>query len=99
MDKKFRLPKEGFIDGQDVEGHRVPSRNNAGPGEKVAGRPGGPDSNDPTVDENDVEGHHTPGGNRMTVLPAPPSIGLRRTPGHGGEITPDEEDVEGHRLR
>jgi hypothetical protein len=98
VDKKFRLPKEGFIDGQDVEGHGLSSRSRVGPGEQVGGRPGGPDSNEPTVDENDVEGHGTPGGDHMTVLPAPPSIGLRRTPGHGGELTPDEEDVEGHRL-
>jgi hypothetical protein len=68
MDKKFRLPKEAFIDDQDVEGHRVP--------------PG-----------------RLRDGDEFTVLPAPPSIGLRRAPGHGGEILPTDEDVDGHRIK
>jgi hypothetical protein len=38
-------------------------------------------------------------GDDFTVLPAPPSIGLSRVPGHGGEILPTDEDVEGHRIQ
>ena len=67
MDKKFRLPKEAFIDDKDVEGHLVP--------------------------------RGLRDGDEFTVLPAPPSIGLRRAPGHGGEILPTDEDVEGDRIR
>jgi hypothetical protein len=59
VDKKFRLPKDEFIDGQDVEGH---------------GRPTEP-----------------PAGDDLTILPAPPSLGLNRTPGHGGELTQPED--------
>lgn len=67
MDKKFRLPKEAFIDDQDVEGHRLPTS--------------------------------VKSGDDFTVLPAPPSIGLSRVPGHGGEIQPTDEDVEGDRIQ
>ena len=83
MDKKFRLPKEAFIDDQDVEGHRRPPTDATPEGEGFNRRPGDPDSDIPTPDE-DVEGHRLP-GDGLTILPAPPSIGLRRTPGHGGE--------------
>jgi len=73
VDKKIRLPRDGFIDdtvgdaldAEDTEGHRL--------------RQARPDD--------------------LTVVPAPPGIGLRRTPGHGGELISDDEDVEGHRLR
>ena len=42
--------------------------------------------------DDDVEGHGMP-------LTPPPSLD-RRSPGHGGEITPsaDDDDVEGHRF-
>ena len=86
MDKKFRLPKDHFIDDQDVEGHRVP------PGDRATESHDEPDERDakgtstgtpflqPTDD--DVEGHRAPADD-FTALPAPPSIGTRR--GHGGE--------------
>ena len=87
MDKKFRLPKDQFIDGQDVEGHRTP------PADDEAPKGEGLYRYEPVVGEGlqdeDVEGHlvtRTDGeGDDFTILPAPPSIGLRRTPGHGGE--------------
>ena len=138
MDKKIRLPKDEFIDGQDVEGHRRPPADGATPrgeslrpfeatprgesatprgesleddveghrtprGESVVfrfdGTPGGEgatprgESATPrgeSLEDEDVEGHRmAPPGNvdadDFTILPAPPSIGLRRTPGHGGE--------------
>lgn len=48
------------------------------------------------IEGDDVEGHGLP-------LTAPPSLGARRSPGHGGENIPspvdDENDVEGHRTR
>jgi hypothetical protein len=140
MDRKIRLPKDGFIDEQDVEGHvrlRV-SEDQPGP---VAGaeddfraRVDGSEDTEghritiarakgeaPETEDDDTEGHRMvtsratdaretdddteghigrPGSpDDMTVLPAPPSIGLRRSPGHGGELTADDEDVEGHRIR
>jgi hypothetical protein len=96
VDKKIRLPKEQFIDGQDVEGHRIRmnDRNVEDPGPDGVVRRTAPEQDIPQVDEDDVTAHR----DDFTVLPAPPSIGLRRTPGHGGELTGDE-DVEGHRLR
>ena len=97
MDKKFRLPKDEFIDGQDVEGHRRPPADGATPrGESfdpLQATPRG-DSDRPrgeSLEDEDVEGHRvtrTDGNvevDDFTILPAPPSIGLRRTPGHGGE--------------
>ena len=129
MDKKFRLPKDEFIDGQDVEGHRRPPADGATPrGESLGPSEATPRGESATprgesLDE-DVEGHRTPRGESatprgesatprgesfdeadedveghrvyqsgsknaeaddFTILPAPPSIGLRRTPGHGGE--------------
>jgi hypothetical protein len=53
-----------------------------------------PDDLLPTELDGDVEGHRLP-------TTAPPSLGARRSPGHGGENIPtigeDEDDVEGHR--
>lgn len=87
MDKKLRLPKDQFIDGQDVEGHRVP-------GDRADDVPGPVDAAPPAdatkvrldgLEDEDVEGHGAPSADDFTILPSPPSIGLRRTPGHGGE--------------
>ena len=85
MDKKFRLPKDEFIDGQDVEGHGGPPADGEGAMPRgESDRPRGE-----SLEDEDVEGHlvtRTDGeGDDFTILPAPPSIGLRRTPGHGGE--------------
>ena len=41
----------------------------------------------PLIDSDDVEGHGLP-------LTPPPSFGTR-TPGHGGEIVPMDDDAEG----
>ncbi len=118
MDRKFRLPKDGFIDEQDVEGHRSrvtddqPGPEQGAQDDFRARVDGGDDTeghrqiiarNQPTdapESEDDTEGHiGRPGSpDDMTVLPAPPSIGLRRSPGHGGELTDDGEDVEGHKI-
>lgn len=39
--------------------------------------------------DGDVEGHSLP-------TTAPPAFGAQRSPGHGGELTPtDDDDVEG----
>jgi hypothetical protein len=118
VDKKIRLPKDEFIDGQDVEGHGGPESvkprgegaraREAIPGDDqldqdVEGhkkpRGEGFESVKPRVEGNldeDVEGHKKPRGegnsDDFSVLPAPPSLGLNRTP--GGELTADE-DTEG----
>ena len=91
MDKKFRLPKDEFIDGQDVEGHRRPPADGATQdGESLMRQFDGTPRGERLEDE-DVEGHRvtrtdgTVDADDFTILPAPPSIGLRRTPGHGGE--------------
>ena len=68
--RKIRLPKDGLVQPDDLR--------------RLA------------PDGDDVEGHRLP-------TTAPPSLGARRTPGHGGENIPtvgeDEDDVEGHRSR
>ncbi len=102
MDKKLRLPKDGFIDEQDVEGHRKGSNLNVDP-EGFAPRDEGDKPHGDAALEEDVEGHRSAavfGGNGddFTILPAPPSYGLNRRPGHGGELT-DADDTEGHRVR
>ncbi len=62
-----------------------------------------PESRRPSdlIDSGDVEGHGLP-------TTAPPSVARRdggdgafnrRSPGHGGEAIPGEDDVEGHRAR
>ena len=40
------------------------------------------------IDETDVEGH-------SWVSPAPPAEFTKRSPSHGGELTPTEDDLEG----
>jgi hypothetical protein len=48
------------------------------------------DGPDGLISETDVEGHGLP-------LTPPPSFGANRSPGHGGEAVPTEDDdVEGH---
>jgi hypothetical protein len=87
VDKKLRLPKDGFIDEQDVEGHRKV------PGDYVAPEGVVPrdDADKPHADaalEEDVEGHRIAASRSVedfTILPAPPSITSRRTGSHGGE--------------
>jgi hypothetical protein len=71
MTKRFRLPKDGlvepeqrggvdFIDGEDVEGHGLPTTAppslfpDRGPGHGGEAAPGDPLA---TTDEDDVEGH------------------------------------------
>ena len=96
MDKKLRLPKDGFIDEQDVEGHRRGTDEQVDP-EGFVPRD---EADKPHADaalEQDVEGHRVRDADDFTVLPAPPSLGLRRGPSHGGELT-DAEDTEGHSL-
>ena len=45
------------------------------------------------ISETDVEGHGLP-------LTPPPSFGANRSPSHGGEIAPtDDDDVEGYIRR
>jgi hypothetical protein len=97
VDKKLRLPKEAFIDGQDVEGHGSPPADGAAPdGESLRPFEATPDgktagAGGDALLSDDVEGHRLMQNNGdldaddFTILPAPPSIGLRRTPGHGGE--------------
>lgn len=85
MNKRIRLPKEAFIDGQDVEGHGLLSPEDA-------------PLDGPALHDEDVEGHGAGSPDDMTILPSPPSYGLSRSPGHGGELTSDD-DVEGHRRR
>jgi hypothetical protein len=95
VDKKLRLPKDGFIDEQDVEGHRTPPKDDVAP-EGFVPRD---EADKPHADaalEQDVEGHRLRNAEDFTILPAPPSYGLNRRPGHGGELT-DAEDTEGHR--
>jgi hypothetical protein len=94
VDKKFRLPKDEFIDGQDVEGHGRPTESS---GDERPARTGGPDrARLHDTDGEDVEGHRRPvelTGDDLTILPSPPSLGLSRTPGHGGELTrPEDSD-------
>jgi len=69
VDRKIRLPKEGFIDGTEAEGQGFL----------------------PT-DTEDVEGHRAPDGEEFSPLPTPPSFGLDRSPGHGGELHDSGED-------
>ena len=95
MDRKIRLPKDAFIDEQDVEGHARSRLQDDQPGPQAQGQ------DDFKSRVEDTEGHigGRPGSpDDLTVLPAPPSLGLRRTPGHGGELTDDAEDVEGHKI-
>jgi len=80
MDKKFRLPKDAFIDDEDVVGHGIAADDET---------PEASTEEDPETE--DVEGHG------LTILPPPPSIGLRRSPGHGGELQPTDVEIEGIR--
>jgi hypothetical protein len=96
VDKKLRLPKDGFIDEQDVEGHRRMANTNVEP-EGFAPRDEGDKPHADAALEEDVEGHRIALARNVedfTILPAPPSYGLNRSPGHGGELT-DAEDTEG----
>jgi len=88
--KRVVLPKDAFIDVTDVEGHRAnnsPDDSGVGPDERQR-------SGQIVDPETDVEGHRA--GYVGGTMPAPPAFGGRRVPGHGGELT-DEDDVEGHR--
>ena len=59
--KRIRLPKEGFVAGDE------------------------PTTGGTHLEDQDVEGH-------SFATPAPPSLGPTRSPSHGGEVTPSDDD-------